>query len=214
MRIDILTIFPEVVAPYLEASILGRASAAGVELRAVSLRDFAEDKHQITDDAPFGGGAGMVMKVEPIHKAVEALRQKNTHVILTSASGKLFTQEDARRLASSHEHIIFICGRYEGVDERVEEHIADETFSIGAYVLTGGELPALVMTDAIVRNVPGVLGNDETLRDESHDEPGRLEYPQYTQPRVYNGWAVPRTLLSGDHSAIARWREEHRKVCE
>lgn len=214
MKIDILTLFPESVTPYLEASILGRASAAGVELHAVSLRDFAQDKHQITDDAPFGGGAGMVMKVEPIHKAVEALREENTHVILTSASGKPFTQEDARRLASSHKHIIFICGRYEGVDERVEEHIADEAFSIGAYVLTGGELPALVMTDAIVRNVSGVLGNDETLRDESHDEPGRLEYPQYTQPRVYNGWAVPRALLSGDHSAIARWREENRKVRE
>ena len=214
MHIDILTIIPEAVAPYLEASILGRASAVGVELRAVPLRDFAEDKHKVTDDAPFGGGAGMVMKVAPIHKAVEALRNKKTHVILTSASGKLFTQEDARRLAAQYEHMIFICGRYEGVDERVEEYIADETFSIGEYVLTGGELPALVMADAIVRNVPGVLGNDETLQDESHDAPGQLEYLQYTQPRVYNGWEVPRVLLSGDHGAIAKWRQEHRKVSD
>ncbi|OGL89673.1 tRNA (guanosine(37)-N1)-methyltransferase TrmD [Candidatus Uhrbacteria bacterium RIFCSPLOWO2_02_FULL_53_10] len=211
MQIDILTLFPEVMAPYLEASILGRASEVGVEMRVVQLRDFASGKHKVTDDTPFGGGAGMVMMVEPIHKAIESLRGKNTHVILTSASAKLFTQEDAKRLALEYEHIIFICGRYEGVDERVEEHIANEAFSIGEYVLTGGELPALVMTDAIVRNVPGVLGNEETLYDESHDELGKLEYPQYTQPRVYNDWAVPRPLLSGDHGAIAKWREEHRK---
>ncbi len=211
MKIDILTLFPEAVAPYLDASILGRARDVGVELSAVQLRDFAEGKHRATDDTPYGGGAGMVMMVEPIDKAVAGLRQEGTHVVLTSASGKTFTQADAKRLASEHEHIVFICGRYEGVDHRVEENIADEAFSIGEYVLTGGELPALVMTDAIVRNVTGVLGNAETLADESHDEPGKLEYPQYTKPDDYSGWKVPDVLLSGNHAEIAKWREDNRK---
>lgn len=211
MKIDILTLFPEAVTPYLEASILGRAKDSRVELNAVQLRDYAEGKHKVTDDTPYGGGAGMVMMVEPIDKAIDSLRQEGTHMVLTSASGKVFTQEDAKRLAKDHEHVVFICGRYEGVDHRVEENIADETFSIGEYVLTGGELPALVMTDAIVRNIPGVLGNEETLKDESHDEPGRLEYPQYTKPELYKEWKVPDVLLSGNHAEIAKWREENRK---
>ncbi len=211
MKIDILTLFPEAVTPYLEASILGRAKEAGVVLRAINIRDFATDKHHTTDDTPYGGGAGMVMKVEPIFAAVESVRSTNTHVVMTSAVGRRFTQEDARRLAALHEHIVFICGRYEGVDHRVEEHVADEVFSIGEYVLTGGELPALVMTDAIVRQVPGVLGNEETLLDESFDEPGKFEYPQYTKPEEFHGWCVPDTLLSGNHGEIKKWREAHRK---
>lgn len=215
MKIQILTIFPEMVQPYLDGSILGRAQAAGVQLEAVQLRTFAEGKHAQVDDSPYGGGAGMVMKVEPIYAALKKLKpflkRKSTRVILTSAAGKPFLQADAVRLAANYDHIMIICGRYEGVDQRVEDELADETFSIGAYVLTGGELPALVMTDAIVRNIPGVLGNKETLADESHDVPGQLEYPQYTKPDVFKGWTVPEVLLSGNHRAIATWRAAHRK---
>ncbi len=211
MKIDVLTIFPEVVEPYLNASILGRSKDVGVELSAVNLRDYAHDKHKTTDDTPYGGGPGMVMKVEPIDRAVNDLRGKKTRVILTSASGKPFMQEDAKRLANDYDHVVFICGRYEGIDERVEQNIADESFSIGEYVLTGGELPALVMTDAIVRQIPGVLGNNETLANESHDEPGKMDYPQYTKPEEYNDWKVPDVLLSGNHAEIEKWREENRK---
>ncbi len=215
MRISIITIFPEAVRPYLDASILKRAQEVGVKLDAINLRDFTTDKHRTTDDTPYGGGAGMVMKVEPLFRAAKKLKpfwkHKKTRVILTSASGKTFTQADAKRLATEYEHLIFLCGRYEGVDHRVEEHVADETFSIGEYVLTGGELPALVMTDAVVRLLPGVLGNEETLHDESHDEPGKLEYPHYTKPDTFHGWIVPDVLLSGNHKEIARWREGQKR---
>ncbi|NQV12310.1 tRNA (guanosine(37)-N1)-methyltransferase TrmD [Candidatus Uhrbacteria bacterium] len=215
MKIDIVTIFPEMVQPYLDGSILGRAQKIGIKLKAVQLRDFAKGKHSQVDDTPYGGGAGMVMQVEPIDLAIKKLksvfRKKKTRVIMTSAAGKTFAQKDAQRLAKNYDHIIFICGRYEGVDERVEKHLADESFSIGEYVLTGGELPALVMSDAIVRNIPGVLGNEDTLKDESHDKPGVLEYPQYTKPELYKGWEVPGVLTSGDHGRIKKWREEHRK---
>ncbi|HBU28121.1 TPA: tRNA (guanosine(37)-N1)-methyltransferase TrmD [Candidatus Uhrbacteria bacterium] len=215
MKIQILTIFPEMVQPYLDGSILGRSQRGGTKLEAVQLRDFAEGKHAQVDDTPYGGGAGMVMKVEPIYHALKKLKpflkRKGTHVIMTSAAGKMFTQKDAQRLAKEYDHLIFVCGRYEGVDQRVEDYFVDESFSIGGYVLTGGELPALVMTDAIVRNIPGVLGNNETLADESHNTEGVLEYPQYTKPEEFKGWNVPEVLLSGDHAAIARWREEKRK---
>lgn len=215
MRISIVTIFPEAVRPYLDASILKRAQSVGVKLDAVNLRDFATDKHKTTDDTPYGGGAGMVMKVEPFFRAVKKLKpfwkHKKTRVILTSASGRLFTQADAKRLAADYDHLIFLCGRYEGVDHRVEEYVADETFSVGEYVLTGGELPALSMTDAVVRLLPGVLGNEETLTDESHNEPGQLEYPHYTKPETFHGWSVPDVLLSGNHKEIERWRESARK---
>lgn len=215
MKIQILTIFPEMVAPYLNGSILGRAQRAGVAMEAVQLRTFAEGKHAQVDDTPYGGGAGMVMKVEPIYYALKKLKpfwkRKKTRIILTAASGKRFTQEDARRLAAEYDHLIFVCGRYEGVDQRVEDELVDETFSIGDYVLTGGELPALVMTDAVVRNIPGVLGNEETLQDESHDIPGQLEYPQYTKPETFKDWQVPPVLLSGNHAEIESWREANRK---
>lgn len=215
MKIDILTIFPEVVEPYLKASIVGRAKRVGVKAKAVNLRKFAKGRHKQVDDTPYGGGAGMVMMVEPIEKAVKKLRsmlkKKKTRVILTSASGKPFKQADARRLAKEYDHLIFVCGRYEGIDARVEEHVADESFSIGEYVLTGGELPALVMADAVIRQVPGVLGNEETLADESHDKPGQLEYPHYTKPEEYKGWKVPDVLLSGNHAEIDKWREDNRK---
>jgi tRNA (guanine37-N1)-methyltransferase len=207
MQFDIVTIFPEVIEPYTNASILGRGQEDGViEISAHNLRDWTDDKHNTVDDTPYGGGPGMVMKVEPFDKAVEDLRGENTRVVLTSARGKQFKQADAKRL-KEYDQVIFLCGRYEGVDARVGEHIADEMLSIGDYVLTGGELPAMVMTDAIARLVPGVLGKEASLEMESHSEEGVIEYPQYTKPREYKGWEVPDILLSGDHGAVDEWRK-------
>lgn len=212
-QFDVLTIFPEAVMPYVEASILGRAQKKKLlKITVHNLRDWSKDRHQKVDDTPYGGGPGMLMKVEPFDLGVKALKKKQkakkVRVILTAASGKLFTQKDARRLAKN-DQLIFLCGRYEGVDHRVEEHVVDESFSIGGYVLTGGELPALVMIDAIARMIPGVLGSKESLESESHDEEGALEYPQYTKPEVYKKWNVPEVLLSGDHKKIEEWRKEH-----
>ncbi len=223
---DIITIFPEVIAPYAGASILGRAQKEKlIKITGHDLRKFSKDKHKKVDDTPYGGGAGMVMMVQPIDDAVQAMRLRKkflrkhvptVRVIVTSASGKTFTQGDAKRLAA-YDQVIFICGRYEGIDHRVEEVIADEALSIGDFVLTGGELPALVMADAIARQIPGVLGNTETLSEESHDREGFLEYPQYTKPEVYHqnitkktvvDCAVPSILLSGNHKAIAAWRTD------
>ncbi|MFH1252993.1 MAG: tRNA (guanosine(37)-N1)-methyltransferase TrmD [Candidatus Uhrbacteria bacterium] len=219
-QFEVLTIFPEIITPYAEASILGRAQKAGlIKIQAHNLRDWSADKHHRVDDTPYGGGAGMVMGVEAFDRAVHALtpnpsprgRGEKVRVVLTSASGKQFTQKDAKRLAK-YDRVIFLCGRYEGVDARVEEHLVDESFSIGDYVLTGGELPALVMIDAIARNVPGVLGSKESLTEESHTEVGVLEYPQYTKPEVYKKWQVPEVLLSGDHKKIAEWRKSQQKI--
>ncbi len=212
-RFDVLTIFPEMIGSYASESILGRAQKAGkIEIKAHNLRDWATDKHKKTDDSPYGGGPGMVMKVEPFDGALEALKEKEgkIRVIVTSASGKKFTQKDAKRLAK-YDQLIFLCGRYEGIDARVEQHLADEALSIGDYVLTGGELPALVMIDAIARNVPGVLGDRDSLKEESHGEEGELEYPQYTKPEDYKGWKVPDVLLSGNHAEIEKWRKGNMK---
>lgn len=211
-KFDVLTIFPEVITPYAEASILGRAQKNKlIDIQAHNLRDWATDKHQKVDDTPYGGGAGMLLKVEPIDKAIKKIKgKKKTRVILTAASGKMFTQADARRLAK-YDQVIFVCGRYEGVDYRVEEYLVDESLSIGSYVLTGGELPALVMIDAIARMIPGVLGSKESLESESHDEEGELEYPQYTKPEVYKKWTVPAVLLSGDHKKIEEWKEDQKR---
>ncbi len=222
LRVDILTIFPEVTKPYLEASILGRAQKKKLlELRSHDLREWSNDKHHKVDDKPFGGGPGMVMKVEPFHLALRALKVrkadgtktakgKKSRIILTSAKGKVFTQADAKRLAKYH-HLVFLCGRYEGIDERVAKNLADEELSIGEYVLTGGELPALVMTDAISRLRPGVLGESDSLSEESHTKKGELEYPQYTRPENYKAgkksWDVPRVLLGGNHAEIKKWRQ-------
>lgn len=170
----------------------------------MQLRDFATDKHRRVDDKPFGGGPGMVLMVEPIERALKKVlgqKKAKSRVILTSARGKTFDQADARRLAK-YDHLVFVCGRYEGVDERVAEHLVDEECSIGPYVLTGGELPALVMTDAIARHIPGVLGTGESL-EETHGS-----FPQYTRPEKYKKWKVPPVLLSGDHKKIAEWRKE------
>ncbi|OGL94664.1 tRNA (guanosine(37)-N1)-methyltransferase TrmD [Candidatus Uhrbacteria bacterium RIFOXYB12_FULL_58_10] len=216
-RYDVLTIFPDMISGYASESILGRAQEKKrIDVRAHDLRDWAEDKHRRVDDTPYGGGPGMVMKVDMFERGVRNVRGKKgekVRVILTSASGKTFTQQDARRLAK-YDQLIFLCGRYEGVDARVEDHVADEAFSIGNYVLTGGELPALVMIDAVARHVPGVLGAKESLAEESHTEEGMLEYPQYTKPPVYKKWSVPDVLMSGDHKKIEAWRKEQARHTE
>ncbi len=215
MHFDILTVFPGMFDSYLGESILKRARTAGrISVAMHDIRDFTTDKHRKTDDTPYGGGAGMVMKVEPIWKAVESLKAENPSVrrrtILLSAKGKTFRQEDARRL-SRYDALVLVCGRYEGVDERVAERVVDEELSIGDFVLTGGELPAMAVLDAVARLVPGVLGNETSADTESHREPGYLEYPHYTKPETINGWSVPSVLLSGNHADIEAWRRDHSK---
>jgi tRNA (guanine37-N1)-methyltransferase len=205
MRIDIVTLFPGLVEPAVSESILGRARARGlVDIRVVNLRDYAEGRHRVTDDYQFGGGSGMVLKPEPLFAAVDALRTPAARVILMDPRGRPFTQAAAAMLARAS-HLIVLCGRYEGVDERVAERLADEVISIGDYVLTGGELPALVVTDAVTRLLPGVLGGEGAAERESFAS-GLLEPPQYTRPEEFRGVRVPAVLLSGDHARIARWR--------
>ena len=208
MRIDVLTLFPEMFDGPLKASILGRAVESGlVEIVLHNIRDHAMDKHHIVDDYPFGGGPGMVMKPEPLFAAVEAvsaLHPAKARVILLTPQGRLLSQSIGDEL-SRQERLILICGHYEGVDERVREHLVDDEISIGDYVLSGGELPAMVLIDVVVRRLPGVLGSEESLAEESHDK-GLLEYPQYTRPAEFRGWEVPDVLLSGHHAQIAAWR--------
>lgn len=224
LHVDILTIFPELVEPYLHAAMLGRGEKAGaLKLSAHQLRQWTHDRHQKVDDRPFGGGPGMVMKVAPFFEALQSLgiltkqgmrtkKSAKTRVILLSAKGKRFTQREAQRL-SEYDRLVFLCGRYEGVDERVAEHLIDEELSVGDFVLTGGELGALIVTDAVARLRPGVLGDETSSEDESHSEEGVLEYPQYTRPEVYQPtknltWSVPEILMSGDHAKMKKWREE------
>ena len=209
MRVDVLTIFPEVVSCGVDYSIVKRAREKGaVSVFIHNIRDFAEDKHRTTDEPPYGGGAGMVMKPDPIFRAAEHIRTEHwmeqTRVILLSPQGELFTQEKAVEL-SGCPHIVLICGHYEGVDERLREHLATDEISVGDYVLTGGELPALIVLDAVVRLIPGVLGAEQSALEESFSE-GLLEYPQYTRPADFRGWKVPDVLLSGHHGEIAKWR--------
>lgn len=209
MRFDVFTLFPEVFFPYLEVSILARARQAGVlEVQVHNIRDWATDKHHVVDDEPYGGGGGMIMKPEPIFAAVEDVlgRPPCCPVILLTPQGRRFTQAVARELAQ-HERLALLCGRYEGVDERVREHLVTDEISIGDYVLTGGELPALVVMDAVTRLLPGVLGDPEAPAKDSFAE-GLLEHPHYTRPAEFRGWRVPEVLLSGDHGRIARWRRE------
>lgn len=215
MRFDIISIFPESFASYFGVSILKRAVEDGkIEIHTHHLRDFTHDKHKTVDDTPYGGGAGMLLKVEPLVEAVEYVQglvsEKKTRAILFSAKGKVFTEADAKRLAE-YERLILVCGRYEGVDERIAEHFVDEELSIGEYVLTGGELPAMVVVDAVARLLPGVLGNSESAETESHTVEGVVEYPQYTKPEEFQGLRVPEVLLSGHHGEIAKWREEQSK---
>lgn len=205
MKIDVITIFPEMLEGFLGQSMMKRAAAAGhVEFNLINLRDFAGDKHRTTDDRPFGGGPGMVMKPEPIFTAVESLRTETSRVILMCPQGGPFRQARAQAL-SREEHLIFICGHYEGVDERVRQELVDEEISIGDYVLTNGVLAAAVVIDATVRLLPDVLGGDGATESESFSEP-LLEGPQYTRPAEFRGMQVPAELLSGDHAAVAAWR--------
>ena len=205
MRIDIVTLFPGMVTPVLGESMLGRAQARGlVDIRVVNLRDYAGGRHRVTDDYQFGGGGGMVLKPEPLFAAVEALRTPGARVVLMDPRGRTFTHEVAAGLARES-HVILLAGRYEGVDARVREGLVDDAISIGDYVLTGGELPALVVTDAVTRLLPGVLGAEGAAARESFAD-GLLEPPQYTRPEAYRGARVPAVLLSGDHARIERWR--------
>ena len=207
MRIDIVTIFPELFGPHLGTSLLGKAIKAGtLSVNVHDLRERGLGKHRSVDDSPFGGGAGMVMRPEPIFEAVEPLMGDGTYVVLLSPRGTVLRHEVAQRL-SGLEHLILICGRYEGVDERVVEHLCDEEISIGDFVLAGGELGALVVIEAVTRLVPGVVGNAGSLDSESHAA-GLLEYPQYTRPAEFRGWEVPEVLLSGNHAEVDRWRQE------
>ncbi len=208
LKIEVLTLFPGMLKGFLDESMLKRASAMGAaRIRVVNLRDFAHDTRRTADDRPYGGGPGMIMKPELWFEAVESLRTDNARVLLMNPAGAPFTQKDAIRLSGEH-HLVFLCGHYEGVDERVREALVTDEFSIGDYVLTNGVLPAAVMVDAIVRLLPGVLGGGaEALSDESFSG-GLLEYPQYTRPAVYRNMQVPEILQSGDHGAVDAWRRE------
>ncbi|HEV8531639.1 MAG TPA: tRNA (guanosine(37)-N1)-methyltransferase TrmD [Methylomirabilota bacterium] len=205
MRLDIVTLFPGMVEPALADSIVGRARERGlVDLRVHNLRDWAPGKHRVTDDTPFGGGGGMILKPEPLAACIEALRGAETRVVLLDPAGRRFTQEVAREYAS-RPHLVLLCGRYEGVDERVREHLIDEELSIGDYVLSGGEAAALVVTEAVTRLQPGVLGDARAPARDSFSR-ALLEHPHYTRPEVFRGWAVPEVLRSGDHALIDRWK--------
>lgn len=210
MKFDVVSIFPEIFNAYLNESILKRAVQKGlININIHNLRDYAKDKHKSVDDYPYGGGSGMVMKPEPFFDAVEAIcsDKKKRKVIMLSPSGDKFTQTMALRLSKEKKQIILLCGRYEAVDERVASMLADEEISIGDYVLTGGELPALVIIDAVARLIPGVLGDEHSLEEESFSW-GILDYPHYTRPHIFRGYKVPGVLLSGNHKDIQRWRRK------
>jgi tRNA (guanine37-N1)-methyltransferase len=209
MRFDVFTLLPETLTPYLQASILQKAAERGlVEIALHNIRDWARDKHHTTDDTPYGGGGGMVMKPEPVFEAVESMLgpEPACPVILLTPQGRVFNHAIAEELVQ-HERIALLCGRYEGVDERIREGLVSDEISIGDYVLTGGELPALIIIDAVSRLIPGVLGDPDGAADDSHAT-GLLEYPHYTRPPEFRGQAVPEVLLSGDHAKIEQWRRE------
>ena len=214
MRFDIITIFPEIFDSYFKESLIKRALKRRlIKIQVHNLRKWTKDRHRTVDDKPFGGGLGMVMKVETIYRAVKALKKKNSRVILFTPRGKKFNQKTAYRLSGSA-HLIFICGRYEGIDERVAKNLVDEEFSIGDYVLMGGELPAMVIIETVARLIPGVLGKPQLLKERVTRKGGFIEYPQYTRPEVFRKWRVPKVLLSGNHKKIEEWRKKHQKVIE
>ena len=211
MRFDILTLFPEMCRSVLGESIIGRASAKGIlEINFVDIRDYSTDKHRRVDDYPYGGGGGMVMQPEPVISAFNSIASGLDYkpfCIYMSPQGQVFSQKVACEFATDYEHIVLLCGHYEGIDERIIEEIVDMELSVGDYVLTGGEIPAMIVVDAVSRMIPGVLAGEESYKDESIYN-GLLEYPQYTRPEVYNGRAVPSVLLSGHHANIEKWRRE------
>lgn len=215
MKFDILTIFPAIFDSYINESIIKRARDEGhININSHDIREYATDKHRSVDDTPYGGGVGMVMKIEPLYKSLQSIkREKKSRVVLLSPGGNKWNQQRAQEYAKL-DQVIFICGRYEGVDHRITEFI-DEEISVGDYVLTGGELPALVMVDSIARLLPGVLGSDESSEVESHSEEGYLEYPHYTRPQDFKvgdvTYSVPDVLLSGDHKKIEEWKQEQSK---
>jgi len=220
MQIDIITIFPEMFQGPLTESILSRAQKKNlVNIKVHDLRQWTKGPHFTTDDRPYGGGPGMVMLIEPIDKALESiiknskLEKPNRKIVLTAANGNLFNQQKAQEFKDL-DHLIIIAGHYEGVDQRVADYLVDESISIGDYVLTGGEIPAMVITDAVTRLIPGVLGKIESLAEESHSQPGYLEYPHYSRPEVYKGLAVPKVLLTGHHQEIKSWRDSKSKLKE
>jgi tRNA (guanine37-N1)-methyltransferase len=207
MKIDVLTLFPGMFAGPLDESIIKRAREKGIlDLRIHNWRDWAHDRHKTVDDRPFGGGPGMVLKPEPLFEAVESLAAPETRVILMGPSGRKFTQQVAHELAG-YRHLLLIAGSYEGFDDRVRSHLAHDELSIGDYVLTNGALPVMVVIDVVTRLLPGVLGDDESAREESFSD-GLLEYPHYTRPAEFRGMKVPEILLSGHHAEIAKWRHE------
>ena len=211
MKIDVLTLFPGMFAGPLDESIVRRARDTGrLDLQIHNLRDYTHDRHRTVDDKPFGGGPGMLLKPEPIFEAVEGLAGEATRVVLLTPAGRPFDQGIARELAQVS-HLLLVCGSYEGFDERIREALADDELSIGDFVLTNGALPAMVIIDAVVRLLPGVLGDDTSARDESFSQ-GGLEYPQYTRPAEFRGMRVPEVLLSGNHAEIARWRAEQARL--
>jgi tRNA (guanine37-N1)-methyltransferase len=209
MRFDVFSLLPEVFEPYLSASILQRARQRQIiDIQLHNIRDWATDRHHVTDDTPFGGGGGMVMKPEPVFAALEGILGAAPHcpVILLTPQGRVFTQRVAQEL-SVQPQLALICGRYEGIDERIRQHLVDDEISIGDYVLTGGELPAMILIDAVARLLPGVLGDPDGAMDDSHSN-GLLEYPHYTRPAIFRDFPVPEVLLSGNHALITRWRRE------
>jgi len=227
LKFDIITIFPKIFDSYLKESLMARAQKKRfIKVSVHNLRKWAKDRHKTAtpafatrkrcgrvDDRPFGGGLGMVFKIEPLFKAIKALKKKGTKVILFTPRGKQFDQKTAYKLAKA-KHLIFICGRYEGVDERVAQHLVDEEISIGEYDLMGGELPAMVVIETIARLIPGVLGKPQLLKERITKNKGFIEYEQYTRPEVFKNWRVPKVLLSGDHKTIAEWRKKHQKAIE
>jgi len=201
------------VKEYINTGIVNNALKKGlVNINVHDLRKWTDDKHKTVDDTPYGGGPGMIMKVEPIYKAIQELRKENTIVAMTTPKGKIIEQKDLFNFSEQKNlHMIILCGRYEGFDQRVHDYLVDYEFSIGKYILSGGELPALVLVDGITRLIPGVLGNIESLNDETFTD-GKLEYPQYTKPEEFNGWKVPKILLSGDHKKIEKYRQKRQKM--
>jgi tRNA (guanine37-N1)-methyltransferase len=214
MRFDVLTLFPEIFAGYTSQSLLALAIDAGlVRIHTWNIRDWAKDKHQRVDDRPYGGGPGMVMMAEPVIDAVEAVQAKETQrgrVVMLTPAGRRLDQRLVEDLAKEP-RMLLLCGRYEGFDDRIRQLLNPLELSIGDYVCNGGEVPAMAVIDAVIRLIPGVLGDERSAADDSHNEPGRLEFPQYTRPREFRGLSVPEVLFSGNHQAVAKWRDEESK---
>ena len=209
MKIDILTLFPEMFAP-LQTSLVGKAQASNkVEINLIDIREFSLNKHKKVDDYPYGGGDGMVLTPQPLYDAIMSVKKENSHVVYLSPKGRVMTQSLVEEFATEYEHLVLVCGHYEGIDERIITLCIDEQVSLGDFVLTGGEIPAMALTDAILRFVPNVLHNEHSVAEESFSD-GLLEYPQYTHPREFMGLEVPEVLLSGNHKEIEKWRNEQK----